>query len=152
MFNNGSIWSLAISTYKSFKVHYGYFKSTQSCNKEKSNFNTKCYIFNRKNNPNNNKTWRKITKNDAELIVTVRTHWTAMVRIVDGIDTTTKKAVHNGAVGLSWGRALAGLTWGGLEGPDRVDLTVVKAAWRCDKVLTTDRQKNCGCKTKAVYC
>lgn len=43
----------------------------------------------------------KSQKNDAELIVTVRTHWTAMVRIVDGIDTTTKKAVHNGAVGLS---------------------------------------------------
>lgn len=57
-----------------------------------------------------------------------------MVRIVDGIDTTDGKAVYNGTVGLSRGRTLADLTWRGIEWPDRVDLTVVKAAWRCDKI------------------
>lgn len=51
-----------------------------------------------------------------------------MVWIVDGIDTTTEKAVYNGAEGLARGRTLARLTWRGLERPDRVDLPVVEAA------------------------
>lgn len=69
-----------------------------------------------------------------------------MVRIVNSIDTTTKKAVHNGAEGLARGRTLARLTWGGLERPDRVDLSMVEAARRCNEVLTTDSQKYGGCE------
>lgn len=75
-----------------------------------------------------------------------------MVRIVDSIDTTTKKAVHNGAEGLARGRTLARLTWGGLERPDRVDLSMVEAARRCNEVLTTDSQKYGGCEKNAMYC